>query len=80
MPAIIIKNMPDALYSKLKEAANAHHRSINSELIHCLEQTLPPKKVNSAELLKKARLLRQGINSERFDVDDINDAIDRGRT
>ncbi|MCW7551668.1 Arc family DNA-binding protein [Endozoicomonas gorgoniicola] len=79
MPALTIKNIPDSLYKKLKEAASAHHRSINSELIHCLEQMLLPKRVSPAEHLKKARELRQGIDSDMINVDDIHDAIDRGR-
>lgn len=79
MPAITIKNIPDTLYEKLKEAANAHHRSINSELIHCLEKTLLPKRVSPDEHLLKARALRQDINPEMIDIDDIQDAIDKGR-
>lgn len=31
MPAMTIKNIPDDLYSRLKEAAQTHHRSMNSE-------------------------------------------------
>ncbi|MFV1922255.1 MAG: FitA-like ribbon-helix-helix domain-containing protein [Methylotenera sp.] len=31
MPAITVKSIPDNLYSQLKQSAEAHHRSINSE-------------------------------------------------
>ena len=48
MPAITVKNIPDALYERLKASASAHHRSINSELIHCLEQALLPKRMSAA--------------------------------
>lgn len=39
MANVTVKNIPDDLYEQLKQAAEAHHRSVNSELIHCLEQT-----------------------------------------
>ena len=77
MPAITVKNIPDELYEKLKEAASTHHRSVNSELIHCLEQTLLPKRIDTSELLRKARSLRDGINT--IDPTEIENAIDRGR-
>jgi plasmid stability protein len=38
MVAITIKNIPNELYESLKNAANAHHRSINNEIIACLEK------------------------------------------
>ena len=79
MPAITIKNIPNSLYEKLKEAASVNHRSINSELIYCLEQILLPRRVSPAEYLKRARALRLDINADMVDVDDIHDAIDRGR-
>ena len=79
MPTLTIKNIPDALYEKLKEAANSHRRSINGELIYCLEQMLLPKRVEPTERLRKARALRQGIDINQINVDDIQDAIDWGR-
>ena len=79
MPALTVKNIPETLYSKLKEAASAHRRSINSELIHCLEQMLLPKQISPAEHLERARALRQNIDADLIDIDDIKDAIDRGR-
>jgi len=43
VPALTIKGLPDALYRRLKERAEAHRRSLNREVIVCLEQatTLP---------------------------------------
>lgn len=79
MPAITLKNIPDALYERLKASASAHHRSINSELIHCLEQALLPKRMSAAEYVQRARELRQGIDPDVINIDDIQDAIDEGR-
>lgn len=58
MASITLKNIPDALYEKLRESAKTHHRSINSELIVCLEQFLMPQRWTAADHLAKARALR----------------------
>ena len=38
MPTITVKNIPDDIYERLKEVAGANHRSINREMIVCLER------------------------------------------
>jgi len=76
MASITIKNIPDELYEQLKESANAHHRSINSELIVCLERVLMPTKVNAAERLATAKELRNRVNAKRIDVAEL-DAVKR---
>ena len=41
MPTTLtLKNIPDAVYAKLKSAAALHRRSLNSEAIVCLETVL----------------------------------------
>jgi hypothetical protein len=42
----------------LKRSATANHRSINSELIHCLEETLKPSALTAAQLADAAQALR----------------------
>ena len=79
MPALTLKNIPDALYERLKASASANHRSINSELIHWLEQALLPKRMSAAECVQRARELRQGIDPDVTNIDVIQDAIDEGR-
>lgn len=79
MPALTIKNIPDELYQKLKDSAQAHHRSLNSELIYCLESVLTPRKVPVAERLQRARSLRQQVPAGKVTATDIEDAIDQGR-
>lgn len=80
MPAITIKNIPAALYDQLKTSAHAHHRSINSELIHCLETALMPRPASPRERLAAAQALRQRVRAERIDADDIQAAKEQGRT
>lgn len=79
MASITIKNIPDDLYARLKQAARAHHRSVNGELIHCLESVLKPENVPPAEQLSRLRRLREGIPEEGITPESIRQAIDQGR-
>ncbi len=40
MPALTIKGLPDEVYRRLKVNAARHRRSLNSEVITCLERSL----------------------------------------
>jgi plasmid stability protein len=79
MAALTIKNIPDDLYEKLKASASAHHRSINNELIHCLETVLMPRKLTAADRVNRARALRPAIPPDVVSPIDIMDAIEQGR-
>ena len=59
MPALTIKNIPDELYDRLKEAARTHRRSLNSEILYCVERTLVPYKTDVSSHLAIARKLRE---------------------
>ena len=43
MRTITIRNLPDDLMDRLKEAAEAHHRSLEQEVRELLEQRYAPK-------------------------------------
>ncbi len=79
MATVTFKNIPDDLYEQLKQAANAHHRSVNSELIHCLEKAFKPTPVSAAELAEKALALRNRVAAKQLDTEEINTAINQGR-
>ena len=79
MPAITIKNIPDNLYDKLKKTARSHHRSLNSEVIHCIETVLVPQKMDIAERLQRAQKLRARIPAGEISLADIDDVINQGR-
>jgi len=49
MPTLTLKNIPDDLYTRLKNAAKIHHRSMNSEILYCVERTLTPHKIDVSE-------------------------------
>ena len=79
MPALTVKNIPDDLYEKLKVVASSHHRSLNSEIINCLEIALLPQKVSALERIRMARAVRPNINKEDVSRDEIMKAIHEGR-
>lgn len=79
MAALTIKNIPDELYEHLKKAAAAHHRSINSELIVCLEKVLLPHKATPDHHIAQARALRKRVKAAILPVEEIGAAKNEGR-
>lgn len=73
---LTLKNIPDAIYDRLKNSAEAHRRSMNSEAIVCLEAALLPARVTAQERLSRARELRVGLPKGKFKAADI-DALKR---
>lgn len=76
---ITLKNIPDEVYNSLKQAAELHHRSINSEVIACLERILLPNRTGQEERLQRARQIRATLRGKRFKAADIAKAISQGR-
>lgn len=79
MPALTIKNVPDSLYEQLKTAAELHRRSINSEVIVCLEKILAPTKISPADRLSRIEQLRSTTKINSITPEDIEHAINNGR-
>ena len=68
MRAITIKNIPDELYERLKFPAAQNRRSLNSELIMCLETVLSTRKITAREHIAGAQQVRRRF--ENFNVDE----------
>ncbi|MBU2514944.1 Arc family DNA-binding protein [bacterium] len=79
MPAITVKNIPDSLYENLKLAAQVNHRSINSEIIACLEKELMLEKINVDKKIDNARHLRTKFKMTAASANEIESLIDEGR-
>ena len=80
MPSnLTLTNMPDAVYTRLKSLANAHCRSLNDEVVFCLETALFLKKVVVGKLIARARELRSGFAPSKFSARDIDGFKRRGR-
>lgn len=76
---ITLKNVPDAVYEQLKIAAQVHHRSLNSEVIACLETILLPVKKAPLERLARARILRAQLEYKGITAADMTDFKEQGR-
>lgn len=76
---ITLKNIPEEIYLGLKSAAKAHRRSLNSEVIACLEHVLTPTRIDNDAHLAAARQIREELKGKTFKVADIRKAIDKGR-
>jgi len=55
---LTIKNVPDKLVRKLKTQASQHHRSLNLEVISCLEAATGAAPIDPDALLATARAIR----------------------
>jgi antitoxin FitA len=75
---LTLKNIPDEVYERLKAAADAHRRSLNSEAIVCLETVLRPGLVTADERLARVRSVRAQAPKGGFTAKDI-DAFKRER-
>ena len=78
MATLTVKNVPDDLYEKLKAAATANRRSINSEVITIIERAIEHQTKSPYEVQARVRKLR-----EKLDIyvteDEINAAKNEGR-
>ena len=80
MPTTLtLKNIPDAVYERLKAAAALHRRSLNSEAIVCLETVLAADRLAPGERLARARALRAGLQAGGFGAQDIDVMKHAGR-
>ncbi|MCC5934637.1 MAG: Arc family DNA-binding protein [Candidatus Cyclonatronum sp.] len=78
MPSVTVKNIPESVYNKLKQQAQAQHRSMNSEIIACLERAVEPARVSQEEILHQARLMRSRVRGS-LTAEEIQDAKNQGR-
>ncbi|MEE9492609.1 MAG: Arc family DNA-binding protein [Gammaproteobacteria bacterium] len=79
MPALTLKNIPDNLYLQLKEAAKIHRRSLNSEILYCVERALGTHKIDVSEHLAIARTLRAKTDANPITNDELTAAKNEGR-
>jgi plasmid stability protein len=61
MATLHVRNVPDELYERLKESAEAKRRSLSTQVIVLLNEALAPPKPSQAELLERLRRLRSSV-------------------
>ena len=79
MATVTIKNIPDELYERLKSVAEINRRSINSEIIMCIENTVISRRLNLEEVLENARQIRKFTAGYRISEEEFNKAKTEGR-
>jgi len=80
MPTTLtLKNITDEIYERLRQSADLHRRSLNSEAIVCLETILVPTRITPAQRLARARALRAELPQGKFRAKDIDAAKRAGR-
>ena len=79
MATLTIKNIPNELYKRIKESAKQHRRSINSEVIVCLEQAFFSRKIDPDALLAKIRELRKKTAGLFLTDEKLSSAKNEGR-
>jgi len=66
MASLTLKNIPQPLLRQLKDQAARHRRSLNHEVIVCLESLTQSVLVDADSLLAKARLIRRTPKKARL--------------
>ena len=79
MATVTVKNIPDELYERLKSVAESNRRSINSEIIVCIENTVLSRRINLDEVLENARQFRQLTAEHPISDEKFNQAKAEGR-
>jgi len=79
MPSITLKNIPENLYLALKQSAGDHHRSINSQILVCLEQSLIVNTISPEDRLENIRAMRSRLGKKKITPAEIRKAIASGR-
>jgi len=79
MATIAVKNIPDEIYEKLKRAAETNHRSINSEIIACIERAVSSRPIDPEAELAGARRLRAQVAGPPITDEELTQAKAAGR-
>lgn len=79
MPTLTIKGLPDPIYHRLKEQADAHRRSLNGEIIVCLERAVSATRLDPAAWLSEARAFRQSLKLKPLTDRELRAARKAGR-
>jgi plasmid stability protein len=79
MATIIIKDVPDALYARLRSNAKEHRRSISREAIVCLKTALAGQSADVESLLANVRKVRNSLGMVSLTDRDLKRARHEGR-
>ena len=79
MTTFTLKSIPDDLYELLKQRATENRRSINGELLVCLEEALRGNRVDPSDMLARVDAVRERLAMPIYTQAALNAAKRRGR-
>lgn len=79
MPTITLKGLPEALYERLKLQAAANRRSLNSEVLVCLEHAVASQGPDAASILARIERMQETLNVQPFSEQELKAAKEHGR-
>ena len=79
MANITVKNIPDDLYKNLKYYAAMNHRSMNNEIIVCIEKAIKSRRIEKTQFLNKIKRLRKQIKLPFLTDDVLSNIKEEGR-
>ena len=79
MPNITVKNVPSDVYERVRQLAAANRRSINSEIIVCLERAVGGRSTDLEAMLEDARALRERTARYTISDEELDAAKREGR-
>ena len=74
---ITLKDIPDALHIELKSRARFHGRSLNKEILRCLQSSISTPRVEIEKVLASVDRVRE--DGVRLDGDLMDAALKSGR-
>lgn len=78
MASITVKNIPEPLLQRLRKVAAESNRSLNRQIIECLERQLMPRRTDVDTLLDQIRGLR-ARGPKKVGINEIDRARREGR-
>ncbi len=79
MPTLTIKGLPDPIYLRLKAQAEAHRRSLNGEIIVCLERAVSAARFDPKAWLADAHAFRDSLTIAPLTDRELREARQTGR-
>lgn len=80
MPSLTIKDLPAPVHHRLKERAAMHHRSLNQEVIACLERAVGAERFDAEQWLRDAEALRTELGLKPLSERELRAARSAGRS
>lgn len=79
MATITIKNIPNELYLKLKNTASSNRRSINNEVIYCIENMIKSRIINPDDFINQIDNFYKNIDIPPLTEEKLKEYKESGR-